>query len=481
MTGAVPHLPVLRAGVDYESLDRHELRSPRDGRAVASISQANAGILRRDLKRQAENAAALRAVPVAELLEICARAGELFLDGTLPLNDEGVEQSPQDYVETLSATSGLPWVMCRANMRKVHSVFTGMPAILRGLMRGLDPGVLDTGLAVQDGIAVSYSIAARSLGVVLPSNSPGVNSLWIPAIALKVPVVLKPGREEPWTPLRIARALLAAGCPPGAIGFYPTDHEGAAAILAGTDRALLFGDASITAAWAADPRVEIHGPGRSKLLLGADAVDDWREHLDVIAASVLDNGGRSCVNASTIVVPRHADELADALARRLAQVAPRSADDEKAQLSAFASPAFAERIDQLIEQGLAGGGAEDLTARHRSTPRLQEHEGARYLLPTIVRCDSLEHPLGNTEFLFPFASVVEVPEAEVVEALGPSLVVTAITRDPALRERLLNAPHVGRLNLGPLPTTRVDWDQPHEGNLFEHLYCRRAIQRAPAW
>jgi hypothetical protein len=36
---------------------------------------------------------------------------------------------------------------------------------------------------------------------------------------------------------------------------------------------------------------------------------------------------------------------------------------------------------------------------------------------------------------------------------------------------------VDRLNIGPLPTTHIAWDQPHEGNLFEHLYGRRAIQR----
>jgi hypothetical protein len=33
-----------------------------------------------------------------------------------------------------------------------------------------------------------------------------------------------------------------------------------------------------------------------------------------------------------------------------------------------------------------------------------------------------------------------------------------------------------RLNFGPIPTNQVAWDQPHEGNLFEHLYARRAFQ-----
>ena len=40
---------------------------------------------------------------------------------------------------------------------------------------------------------------------------------------------------------------------------------------------------------------------------------------------------------------------------------------------------------------------------------------------------------------------------------------------------------IHRLNLGPVPTSRVEWDQPHEGNLFEFLYARRALQRARDW
>jgi hypothetical protein len=59
-------------------------------------------------------------------------------------------------------------------------------------------------------------------------------------------------------------------------------------------------------------------------------------------------------------------------------------------------------------------------------------------------------------------------------------VVTAITEDRKLIQRLLSSPLVGRLNLGAIPTTRIRWDQPHEGNLFEHLYASRAFQNALA-
>ena len=53
-----------------------------------------------------------------------------------------------------------------------------------------------------------------------------------------------------------------------------------------------------------------------------------------------------------------------------------------------------------------------------------------------------------------------------------------ITDDPSFTRDAIACESIDRLNLGPLPTCRVDWDQPHEGNLFEFPYRRRAIGRA---
>jgi acyl-CoA reductase-like NAD-dependent aldehyde dehydrogenase len=475
----LPHLPVLRGGRVYESLDTVELASHRDGTPLATVSQANAGMIRRDLKKAGERAAKLRAIPIADLLECCKAAARIFMEDEVSLGTDGSSQTTEQYVAALSATSGLPHTLCRRNMEKVAGVMREMPTILRGLMRGMDPAVLDGGIGEHGGVPVWYTPNADALGAVLPSNSPGVHSLWVPSIALKTPVVLKPGREEPWTPMRVAQSMIAAGIPAEAFSLYPTDHEGAATVLQTCGRSLLFGDARTTEPYANDPSVEIHGPGRSKVLLGADEVENWREHLDVLVASVADNGGRSCINASAIFVPAHAGEIAAALAERLSAIEPRPADDDAAALAAFANPAFAEMMDAAIDQGLASGGARELTARPDG--RRVEVAGSTYLLPTVVHCDSLEHPLANTEYLFPFTSVVEVPQDEMLASIGPTLVCTAITKDEPFLAGLTTSADIHRLNLGPVPTSRVEWDQPHEGNLFEFLYSRRALQRASAW
>ena len=38
------------------------------------------------------------------------------------------------------------------------------------------------------------------------------------------------------------------------------------------------------------------------------------------------------------------------------------------------------------------------------------------------------------------------------------------------------AGNIDRLNIGPIETFKLSWDQPHEGNLFDHLYRQRAFQ-----
>lgn len=195
-------LPILRWGRPYQSVDRVVVPHFRTREPFVAMSQANVGLIRRDLLRQGEQRARLEAIPVADLVAAAHRAAESFLHDTLPLG-ESSGQTPQDYVEQVSATTGMPWASVRRNMAKVHGVLSRVEEVLAGLTRGLDLSLVDSGVGVTGGHMLSFFARADALGVVLPSNSPGVHSLWAPATVLKMPLVLKPGSAEPWTPFRI--------------------------------------------------------------------------------------------------------------------------------------------------------------------------------------------------------------------------------------------------------------------------------------
>lgn len=479
------HIPILRFGEVYESLDINEACDLASSEPRVRVSLANSGLIRRDYQTRLTAAwDALQQFSTDQLIAISRQAGDLFMNGQLPAGLGGEKQSPDDYIQCLSSTSGLPHNMCRKNMAKIHYVMTHMDQVLAGLTRNLPTDILDQRMGEYQGTPISFYPCAKALGVVLPSNSPGVHSIWLPAIPLKMPLLLKPGSDEPWTPWRIVQAFIQAGVPAEAFGFYPTTHEGSNEIMQLCDRSIIFGDTKTVERYAGHHRVQAHGPGWSKIILGEDVVDDWPNYISVLAESMLANGGRSCINASCVVTPRHADEIAEALAKVVARIEPASPDDPKARLSAFAKPAFASAMNQAIETGLTlttdnGVSAHDITRiwRHQDqTDRIVCHDNRTYMRPTVVRT-SLTHPLGNTEYMFPYMSVVEVPQDQVLKEIGYTLVCTAITRDQKFANALLTSPDIGRLNLGPIPTTQVEWNQPHEGNLFEFLFERRAIQQ----
>jgi hypothetical protein len=93
-----------------------------------------------------------------------------------------------------------------------------------------------------------------------------------------------------------------------------------------------------------------------------------------------------------------------------------------------------------------------------------------------VHCKTPEPALAKAEYMFPFVSVVECPQAKMIEAIGPTLVCSGITNDEQFIRDLTDATHIDRLNIGPIPTIKLDWLQPHEGNIVEFLFRARAYQ-----
>jgi hypothetical protein len=219
--------------------------------------------------------------------------------------------------------------------------------------------------------------------------------------------------------------------------------------------------------------VQAHGPGFSKILIGDDMVDRWEEFLDVMVESVYVNGGRSCINASGIWASRHTQEIAQAIAEKIGPVEVKPTTDPEAGLAAFTNAAMATGTWSMIEADLAESGVTDMTAAYG--PRLVEKERCAYLRPMVVHCNP-SHGVAMKEYMFPFVSVVECPQDQMLRKIGPTLVGTAITEDSNFAQQLTDAVNIDRLNVGPIPTNRLNWLQPHEGNLIDFLFRSRAYQ-----
>jgi len=469
-------LPVIRWGQPYESLEFDQVTHFATGEPIAKVGRANAGMIHRDMRKAQAARDALTAIDIQDLIQRIVRAGELYMKATLPMGNG--TQSPDEFVRAQSASTGLPEHLCRMNMQKHAFVLTNIQDILTSLTRGLDLRVLTRGFGEERGVPISYQAQTPVLGLVLPSNSPGVHTLWMPIIPMQIGLVLKPGPQEPWTPYRMAAAFFEAGVPREAISLYPGEADIGAAVLESCNRSLIFGGTATVERYRGNPRVQAHGPGFSKILIGDDEVDHWEKFVDLMAESVAINSGRGCINCSGIWASRHTREIADALAQRLAKVVPLPPDNPQAELAAFTVAGVADSVSNAIDADLQQAGVTDVTNKYRGGNRVVKQGKADYLLPTVVHCESPEAAIAKKEYMFPFVTVVECPESKMIEAVGPTLVCTAITSNDEFRRKLTNAVHIDRLNLGPIPTTKLNWLQPHEGNIVDFLFRARAFQSA---
>ncbi|MFP6875090.1 MAG: aldehyde dehydrogenase family protein [Verrucomicrobiales bacterium] len=466
-------IPVLRWGEPYESLSVDEVVHFRTGEVLAKVGQANPGLLARDMRKAGRAREALREIPPKDLIEMMKKAGDLYLKGTLPMGDG--EQSPGDFARQQSASTGLPEHMCRFNMEKNHFVLNNMGQIFDALTRGLDADILARGFGVEErGVPVSYQANAPALGMVLPSNSPGVHTLWLPVIPMQIGLVLKPGPQEPWTPYRMASAFVEAGVPKEAIGIYPGGGEMGAETVARCQRVMIFGSTQTVKQYEGNANVQVHGPGFSKILLGDDVVDRWEDYLDLMVDSVFKNSGRGCINCSGIWASRHTEEIAEAVADRIGPIEVKDPEDPDAGLAAFTVPGQAPAIWAMIEEGCSEDGVTHVTAKHGE--RLVEMEHCAYIRATVLHCDSPERQMSNTEYMFPFVTVVECPQEQMLGKIGGTLVASAITEDEAWAAQLTDATNIDRLNIGALPTIQLNWLQPHEGNIVDFLFRTRAYQ-----
>src|SRR5262245_61970616 len=432
-------IPVLRWGQPYESLELDNVVHFGTGETLAKVGQANPGLLTRDMKKAQRAREVLREIPIRQLIQMMKKAGELYKDATLPMGDG--QQSPDDFARQQSASTGLPEHMCKANMAKNHFVLSNMDRILDCLTRGLDPEILSRGYGIESrGVIVSYQAQSPVLGLVLPSNSPGVHTLWLPVIPMQIGLVLKPGPQEPWTPYRMAAAFGEAGVPREAISIYPGAGEMGAEVVNRVRRTKIFGSTETVQRYEGNPRVQVHGPGFSKVLLGDDVVDDWEKYMDLIAEGVYVNSGRGCINTSGVWASRHTKEIAAALAERLGPITEKPPDDPTAALAAFTVPGQAKAIHASILEKLKEGGVEDATAKFG--PRLVEQERCAYLRPWVIHCDSPEPKIANGEYMFPYVTVVQCPQDEMIEKIGSTLVCSAITNDKAWGQPLHEPTHI---------------------------------------
>ena len=269
----------------------------------------------------------LREIPIKDLLQMVKKAAELYTKAELPLGDG--TQTPDQFVahavgHDRPARAHVPVQHGEEPLRAVRD---GRACSIR-LTRGLDLNILSRGYGVEDrGVPVSFQASRRCWAWCCRPTRPACTrsgcrsfrcrSAWSSSRARK-----NRGRRIAWpTPSS------QAGIPKQAIAIYPGLGDVGAAVLQHCPRSLIFGGTATVEQYKGNPRVQAHGPGFSKILLGDDKVDEWEKYIDIMVDSVFVNSGRGCINCSGIWASRHTRKIAEAIAEQMGPVEPLPPED----------------------------------------------------------------------------------------------------------------------------------------------------------
>ena len=115
------HIPVLRWGEPYESLEIDKVVHFATGEALAEVSQANGGLLERDMRHAQRARDVLREIPITDLLETVKKAGRPVRQRP-SCRSATARRRPTSSPACSRPRTGLPEHMCKFNMEKNHFV-----------------------------------------------------------------------------------------------------------------------------------------------------------------------------------------------------------------------------------------------------------------------------------------------------------------------------------------------------------------------
>jgi acyl-CoA reductase-like NAD-dependent aldehyde dehydrogenase len=435
-----------------------------DGAPVAKVSLAPPLLVRRVI----DELRAATAQPAPARLAAINRAGELFATATL----DG--ETPHDYCQRQARASGVPMQVAKRSLAAMQASTAGLAAALE-LQR--PPTTADWDSAhFEQGVHAVWVPRGQVLGVVAPSNHPMTHVSWLQALALGYRAAVRPGRRDPFTPLRLARALLAAGLDPGHLAVVPGTHASADALVAAADLAIVYGADETVSRYAGSSRVLTRGPGRSKVLVDAELDDDL---LDFLVSAVAADSGVRCTNASTLLTRGDHRALANALARRLAHMKARRVDDPRAACPVLPLDQ-ARRLRRWLRD--QSGDALDVCAEYNADPDgiVDLGDGSAALRPAVLLSARANQPGFGSELPFPCVWVAPWSIADGVEPLRDSLAVTLVTSNMALVRSALAEPSIRKVFHGRVPPWWSCPDLPHDGYIAHFLCEAKGFATQPA-
>ncbi len=330
--------------------------------------------------------------------------------------------------------------------------------------------------SVRDPIGVVVAIGPFNFPLNLLSHKVA------PALAAGNPVVVKPTSAAPFTALRLAEHLAAAGVPAGAINVVvgPGGTVGDALVEHPRTRLVTFtgstevGKAIAGKAGARAKRVILEMGGLDPFVVLADA--PLASTVDAAVRGVFSYSGQVCTASKRFLVDAQvAEPFARALAERARALRVGPALDEATQVGPLIDAAAVDRMEALVDDARARS-ARVLTGGERPRDR---GEGSFYA-PTVLDEVPEEARVLHEEPFGPLAPVVRFSDLDaavrIANATPYGLQAAVYTRDLAKGFALAKRIRAGGVHLND--PTNLRWDALPFGGVRESGLGREGLRYA---
>jgi len=255
------------------------------------------------------------------------------------------------------------------------------------------------------------------VGQVIPWNFPLLMLAWkiAPALACGNTVVLKPAETTPLTALLFGEICQQADLPPGVVNIVTGDGSTGHALVAhpGVDKVAFTGSTEVGREIArmcavSGKRLTLELGGKAANVIFDDAPVD--QAIEGIINGIFFNQGHVCCAGSRLLVQESvADEVLDALKRRMTTLRLGDPLDKNTDVGAINSRAQLDKITDLVAAGDAEGA-------HRWAAPCPLPERGFWFPPTVFTEVSLAHRIAREEIFGPVLSVLTFrTPAEAVE------------------------------------------------------------------
>jgi malonate-semialdehyde dehydrogenase (acetylating)/methylmalonate-semialdehyde dehydrogenase len=293
--------------------------------------------------------------------------------------------------------------LIRDNMKELAALLTAeqgktLPDAEGDIFRGLEVvehaasiGNLQMGeLANNVAGGVDTYTLLQPLGVcagITPFNFPAMIPLWMfpMAIACGNTFVLKPSEQDPMVTMRLAELAMEAGVPPGVLNVVHGGEDVVNAICDHPDiRAISFvgstkvGTHVYQRAQTAGKRVQCMMGAKNHAVILPDA--NKEQTINSLAGAAFGAAGQRCMAVSVAVLVGEAGTWVQDLVKTAKTLKINAGTEPGTDVGPVISCASRERVQALIDRGIADGAVLELDGRNPSVPG---YEQGNFVGPTI--------------------------------------------------------------------------------------------------